>query len=111
MIKFKNISADYYTENNVRYVFIDGNTCDTIGKCYTTLQQQLSIPDYFGFNLDALEEVLADLEWVNEEKITIIIINKPALLQNDEPMKDAFLDILQKNDNDKVQIVYLGEEY
>lgn len=111
MIKFKNISAGYYAENNVRYVFIDGNTCDTIDKCYTTLQQQLSIPEYFGFNLDALEEVLADLEWVDEEKITIIIINKPALLQNNESMKDAFLDILQKNDNDKVQIIYLGEEY
>jgi ribonuclease inhibitor len=111
MIKFKNIPAAYYTENNVRYAFIDGNTCDTIDKCYTTLQQQLSIPDYFGFNLDALEEVLADLEWVDQEKINIIIINKPALLQNDGPMKDAFLDILQKNDNDKVQIVYLGEEY
>jgi RNAse (barnase) inhibitor barstar len=111
MIKFKNISEGFYTENNVRYVFIDGNTCDTIEKCYTTLQQQLSIPDYFGFNLDALEEVLADLEWINEEKITIIIINKPALLQNDESLKDSFLGILQKNDNDKVQIVYLGEEY
>jgi Barstar (barnase inhibitor) len=111
MTKFKNIPAGYYTENNTRYVFIDGNTCDTIDKCYSTLQQQLSIPDYFGFNLDALEEVLADLEWVNEEKIMLIIINKPALLQNDGLMKDDFLDILRKNDNDKIQIIYLGEEY
>ncbi len=111
MAKFKNIPADYYNENNVRYVFIDGNTCDTIDKCYTTLQQQLSIPDYFGLNLDALEEVLADLEWVGEAKIIIIILNKQALLQNNETIKNAFLDILQKNDNDKVQIIYLGEEY
>ena len=64
-----NLQKSYYTENNIRYIFIDGNTCKKINSCYTTLQQQLSLPLYFGNNLDALEEVLSDLDWITEYKV------------------------------------------
>ena len=75
MSNVKKISNSYYKTNNERLVFIDGNACDTLDKCYASLVQQLSLPDYFGFNLDALEEVLSDLNWVKEEKVHIIILN------------------------------------
>ncbi len=104
----KNIAASYYTENNTRYVFIDGTICDTIDKCYTTLQLQLSIPDYFGHNLDALEEVLADLEWVTEEKVHLIVLNSTTLLQHDTATRDAFISILNSIDNNKIQVLYLS---
>ncbi len=107
MSNIKNITTAYFSKNNERIVFIDGNTCDTIEKCYTTLQQQLSIPDYFGHNLDALEEVLADLEWVEEEVIQIILLNETALLKNDLLKKDALMDILKNNENDKILITVL----
>jgi RNAse (barnase) inhibitor barstar len=107
MSNIKNIPASFYSNNNERFVFIDGNTCDTIEKCYSTLQQQLSIPDYFGHNLDALEEVLADTEWIEEEKILIIILNEKELLKNDTDKKEAFIDILKNNGNDKISINFL----
>lgn len=89
----------YYSSSNTRYAFIDGLLCDTMEKIYATLQQQLSIPGYFGNNLDALEELLADLDWIEEEKIKLIIINKDALLSGEDAgVKEDFLHILEQND-------------
>jgi RNAse (barnase) inhibitor barstar len=108
MSNIKNMKATYFVNNNERYVFIDGNTCDNLDKCYTTLQQQLSIPNYFGNNLDALEEVLADMEWIAEDTVHIIIINEKELLKNDLQSKDAFMDIIKHNDNIKISVTLLG---
>lgn len=104
------ISSSYFVENNIRYVFMDGNLCRSIEQCYVTLKQQLSLPDYFGNNLDALEEVLSDLDWINEEKIKIIILNSNGLLINDISKKKDFVEILNSCDNKKLEIIYLGEE-
>ena len=102
-----NSNQSFFVENNTRYVFIDGGANDTIEKCYATLQAQLSIPDYFGNNLDALEEVMNDLDWIAEEKINIIIIAEMVLLKNDEPCKNDFLEILETSSLQKVSVVYL----
>ncbi|MGN6530960.1 MAG: barstar family protein [Ginsengibacter sp.] len=107
MSAISKISQSYFTENNIRYVFIDGNTCTNIEQCYKTLQQQLSIPDYFGHNLDALEEVLGDLDWVVESTIKIILLNSDAFLSEDKKKKTVFLDILNSVKNEKMEIIYL----
>lgn len=105
-----NIAENYYSENNIRYVFLDGMLCRNLDQCYDTLQEQLSFPDYFGRNLDALEEVLSDLEWIKEEKVKIIILNTEQLLINDLKKRKAFLDILNSSDNKKIEVVYLGTD-
>lgn len=105
----KDVASSYYADNNIRYVFVDGNLCDTIEKCYTTLKQQLSLPAYFGNNLDALEEVLSDLEWIHEKKIKLIILNSSALLVKDISKKKDFLEILNSSENNRLEIIYLGE--
>ena len=104
------IPMSYFSENNTRYVFIDGTICKQIDDCYKTLQLQLSLPDYFGNNLDALEEVLSDLEWIGEEKVKIIILSQPELLINDANKKESFLDILNSCSNDKIEIIYLAAD-
>ena len=104
------ITNNYFSENDTRYVFLDGQACDHIDKCYDSLQQQLSIPEYFGKNLDALEEVLADLEWIDEAKIKIIILNESALLVNSDDKKKDLLDVLNSSENEKLEIVYLGDD-
>ena len=105
-----NSSYSYFADDNIRYIFIDGKACKHIDDCYATLQQQLSLPDYFGNNLDALEEVLSDLDWIKEEKIRIIILNQSELLVNETNKKESFLDILNSCDNDKLEIIYLRAE-
>ncbi len=108
MSAISNIPMSYFSENNIRYVFIDGTVCKKIDDCYKTLQMQLSLPDYFGNNLDALEEVLSDLDWIREEKIKIIILNPSELLANEADKKESFLDIINSCENEKLEIVYLG---
>jgi RNAse (barnase) inhibitor barstar len=103
------IPISYFSENNIRYVFIDGTVCKQINECYATLQRQLSLPDYFGNNLDALEEVLSDLDWISEAEVKIIILNPSELLVNDADKKESFLDILNSCENEKLEIVYLGD--
>lgn len=103
------VNDTYFSENNTRYVFLDGSACDHIDKCYDSLQQQLSIPEYFGKNLDALEEVLADLEWIDEAKIKIIISNESAFLKNSDPKKKDFFDVLNSSENEKLEIIYLAD--
>ena len=98
---------NYYSQEGVRYVFIDGHTCDTIEKCYITLAEQLSIPDYFGYNLDALEEILADLEWIEEEQIRLIVIHATTLLQLDSDLKNDFIKILMECENERVKVIGL----
>jgi RNAse (barnase) inhibitor barstar len=103
------LATGYYAENNTRYVFLDGKSCKKMEDCYDTLQQQLSLPGYFGKNLDALEEVLDDLEWIKEKNIKIIISGLASLLQNDLAKKQNFLDILHAAGNKKIEIIYLGK--
>jgi RNAse (barnase) inhibitor barstar len=103
------LTTAYYAENNTRYVFLDGNACKKIEDCYDSLQQQLSLPVYFGKNLDALEEMLDDLEWVKEKKVKIIIAGLASLLQNEPAKKNSFLDILHAASNNKIEIIYLAE--
>lgn len=104
-----NFPKPFFSENNIRFVFIDGRACKQINDCYATLRVQLSLPDYFGNNLDALEEVLNDLEWINEEKIKIIILNLSELLVNHSNKKESFLDILNSCDNERLEIIYLSD--
>ncbi len=100
------LNKNYYNAGGTRYVFVDGNTCDSMEKCYATLTMQLNIPDYFGNNLDALEEVLADLEWVEEGFILILVLNKKQLLKNNF---DGLVDVLSSCDNERVEVVMLGD--
>ena len=104
----KEENINFYSVDQTRFVFIDGNTVDTLEKCYITLAQQLSMPDYFGYNLDALEEVLADLEWIEEERIVLIVLNVEVLLQKEPDIKNDFLDILRLCENERVEMHGIG---
>ncbi len=102
------VPESYFQENNIRYVFIDGNTCKDLQSGYKTLQQQLSFPDYFGNNLDALEEMMSDLDWISEDKIKIIILNVEDLFDKTPEKKKDFLEVLNSS-ADKVEIIYLEQ--
>jgi RNAse (barnase) inhibitor barstar len=45
----------------------------TLREFYEELAEELSFPDYFGFNLDSLDECLNDLSWIENKKIAIYI--------------------------------------
>jgi RNAse (barnase) inhibitor barstar len=97
----------FYTEGHTRYVFVDGLLCDTMEKVYATLKTQLSLPGYFGNNLDALNEVLNDLEWVKEKKVKLIVLNVGALLENDHQKKEGLISVLKEVDSKKLQVLII----
>jgi RNAse (barnase) inhibitor barstar len=104
-------NSNFYSANNTRYVVINGYENDTLDKCYATLKQQLNFPDYFGNNLDALEDVMNDLEWVPEEKVVIIILHLISLLKNEEEEKrESFFEIMESHKTNKeFSLIYVGD--
>lgn len=54
------------------YYILDGSTMTTLETAYAEIARGLQFPDYFGKNLDALEECLRDKLAV-EGLITIIV--------------------------------------
>ncbi len=58
-----------------RIARIDGKESPSIKTFYNQLAEALDFPDYFGHNLDSLDEMLNDLQWIREEKIVIFISN------------------------------------
>ena len=110
MKSIKHISDAYFSTDKTRYAFIDGMACKTITKAYQRLQEQLSFPDYFGHNLDALDEALSDLDWISKPRIRLIITDIPQLLSEEEAdKKDAFLEVINEHQNERLEVFYIGQ--
>ena len=52
---------------------IQGTHCRTSSGLFQEFAQALDFPDYFGHNWDALEECLADLEWLPAKGYVLLI--------------------------------------
>jgi hypothetical protein len=53
-------------------------------------------------------DIMHDLDWIEEEKICIIIFAEKLLLQNEENAKDDFLEILETSSLENLSVVYLS---
>jgi RNAse (barnase) inhibitor barstar len=67
-----------------RIARIDGAQATSLKSFYEQLARTLDFPDYFGHNLDSLDELLNDLQWLNEEKIVIFIANSGDWLSHEK---------------------------
>lgn len=74
---------------------IDGQQVDTLEKFYQELNVQLKFPDDFGRNLDAFDEMINDLDWLDEPTIYLVFKNYDNFLseENDEA-REIILTIL-----------------
>lgn len=75
--------SDIKIGNNKRCVFIDGNEISDASMLYELLSSQLDFPDYFGENLDALYDMLVDLQWIKQDTIELVITNFSAFLREE----------------------------
>lgn len=62
---------------------VDGNKCKNLAGFYNEIAKALNFPNYFGKNLDALDEMMSDLEWIEEKSIVLIIMNYNNFLSED----------------------------
>jgi RNAse (barnase) inhibitor barstar len=73
---------------------IKGRHCATPANLFAEFAQALEFPDYFGHNWDALEECLADLEWLPAKGYILLITDAGCVLPNEEEY-ETFLEILR----------------
>ncbi len=73
---------------------IQGKKCGTPSGLFGEFARALDFPDYFGHNWDALEECLADLEWLPAKGYILLITDTQAVLPEDEEEYDTLLEIL-----------------
>ena len=62
---------------------IDANRATTLREFYEVLAEAMHFPDYFGFNLDSLDELLNDLTWIEDTKLAIYFINSEKFLEKE----------------------------
>lgn len=62
---------------------IDAGEVTTLREFYEVLAKALHFPDYFGFNLDSLDELLNDLTWIEDEKLAVYFNNSERFLEKE----------------------------
>jgi RNAse (barnase) inhibitor barstar len=63
---------------------IDGQKSASMKDFLDQIGVALQFPEYYGKNLDALDEMLNDLEWIKEEKVIISIANSGEWLSKEK---------------------------
>ena len=74
---------------------IKGRSCATPASLFAEFARALEFPDYFGHNWDALEECLADLEWLPAKGYILLITDAAHVLLDDEEEYETFLEVLR----------------
>jgi RNAse (barnase) inhibitor barstar len=74
---------------------IKGRHCKTPTHLFAEFARVLEFPDYFGHNWDALEECLADLEWLPAKGYILLITDAAHVLPDDEEEYETLLEILR----------------
>ena len=103
-------------ESDVRKTFlgafvahIDGGTATSVKDFHEAISTAMHFPDYSGKNLDALDEMLNDLEWIDEKKV-IIYIDRSAEWLSREKSDEKLLTIIDILDATAEDWKWLDEE-
>ena len=69
--------------NEFSIIEIDASEVTSLREFYEVLAKAMHFPDYFGFNLDSLDELLNDLTWIEDEKLAIYFNNSEKFLDKE----------------------------
>lgn len=84
--------------SNFAVRIVAGAKCKTKAGLLAEFARVLSFPDYFGHNWDALEECLADLDWLPARGYIIVVTDAEQVLTklDDEDDYETFIEILSE---------------
>lgn len=74
---------------------LEGNNMTTLERAYDELETVFHLPDYFGRNLDALEECLGDL--AEEEGTLSVIVQNSKVVEQTLPEWESLMEIFLGN--------------
>ena len=83
----------------MKYVFLDGEKIDSNAELHRTFHEALGFPDYYGNNLDALNDCITDVN----APVTVIAVNTELLKEHTGRRWSSFLRLmndLMKKDPD-----------
>ncbi len=97
---------DYYV------AIIDGSDCQTLNSFLKKMGLVFKFPSYYGQNLDALNECLNDLEWLDKPNYILLIKNAQKLLCKEAiEVKNRVLALLENVSKEWANVPnYKGEE-
>ena len=73
---------------------IKGAKCKTPAALFAEFAKVMELPEYFGHNWDALEECLADLEWMPAKGYVLLLTDAEQILPQDEEEYATLLEVL-----------------
>jgi ribonuclease inhibitor len=80
--------------NNKIIVEIEGHEVNDFQSLNDLLSDKLNFPNYFGENLDALFDMLVDLQWLKQDSIEFVISDFENLLIDEGELAKAELMLL-----------------
>jgi len=89
---------------------LDASVMTNLEGLYREIVSVLKFPDYFGDNLDALDECINDLKWLPANSYLLVIKNSECLLKEEpDSILEGFLSILYDAGKEWAKPVKLGE--
>lgn len=89
-------SKEVITEKHVVKEVL-GNKCMSYEELLSEFSESLEFPDYFGFNWNALDECLNDLDWLGGNSYLLIIYDTELVLLDDDNNFKILVSILQRS--------------
>ncbi|WP_378187393.1 barstar family protein [Aquimarina sp. W85] len=88
---------DKYLENNNCFITaIDGNQCKSVKDFVVEIGRAFSFPDYYGENLDALNDCINDLDWILKDNYILIINNFELFISDNKQDRKDMIDFLDE---------------
>lgn len=92
-------------------VVLEGEQCKSVASLLKEFNEKFFFPDYFGFNFDALDECLNDLEWLEAEKYLVFIRDINLVLSEDPGAFNDFIMIIEMTVKEWNQGRQYGAQY
>ncbi|HOZ52437.1 MAG TPA: barstar family protein [Chitinophagaceae bacterium] len=99
--KFVSEASDTY------FALIDGDIISSMKEFYTAISKALNFPDYFGENLDALDEMLYDLDWIENLHVLLIVRNSNLMLKDQPKEKEEIINLIKEIDNPFFEVCFM----
>jgi RNAse (barnase) inhibitor barstar len=88
---------DTYLKNKNTFITaIDGNQCKTVKLFVKEIGRAFSFPDYYGENLDALNDCINDLDWIPKDNYVLIINNFESFIIDNGKDKEDIVNLFNE---------------
>ena len=69
---------------SIDYRKVDGKRMDSLEGIFNEFSAAYQFPEYFGHNLDAFDECMNDLDWINANAFVLLLMNFDEMIVNNK---------------------------